>query len=130
MKGNIMEFEDERNDMSFEQAKIMLNAATRWELRDHAFGDCEFGWDDGHGSAIAEGYSGGGKISVWFNLPDGHYGRFEGDMARELKQCGTLKSVERNDETGPEQYVEGYIMPGLTKEAVLKEITTPAKGTS
>lgn len=112
--------------MNFEEAKALLNAATRWELRDHAFGDTEFGWTDSDGNHIAEGYSGGGKCSIWFNDDDETYS-CDTDQARELKKCGTLGPVERNDETGPDTYVEGYIMPGLTKEAVLTEITTPRK---
>lgn len=114
--------------MNFEEAKTLLNSATRWELRDHAFGDTEFGWTDAQGNHIAEGYSGGGRCSVWFNDPDETYSCDDVDEARELKRCGTLGPVERNDETGPDNYVEGYIMPGLTKEAVREELTTKPKG--
>jgi hypothetical protein len=109
--------------MNFEDAKTVLNSATRWELRDHAFGDCEFGWTDAQGNNIAEGYSGGGKCHIWFNDENETYDCDDIDQARELKQCGTLGPVTRNDEVGPDDYSEGYLMPGLTKEAVLDEIT-------
>lgn len=124
--------------MNFEEAKIFLSNQTRWELRDHAFGDTEFGWNNSEGEEVAGGYSGGGTCNVWIKNPEGlsmsiggYYSgenpevSFKGEEARELKKCGTLDAVERNDETGPDTYVEGVIMPSLTKEGVLKEITTP-----
>jgi len=125
--------------MNFEEAKTLLNSATRWELRDHAFGDSEFGWNDAQGKEIAGGYSGGGRCSVWIYNPDGNTFRgesgkevksysFNDSQARELKECGILGLVDRNDETGPDSYAEGYTMPGLTKEAVFKELTTKPKG--
>jgi hypothetical protein len=54
-------------------------------------------------------------------------GEFKNADARELRHCGTEGQVERNDETGPEDYQEGVTMPGLTLEGVLKEITTTPK---
>lgn len=111
--------------MNFEEAKTLLNSATRWELRDHAFGDSEFGWNDAQKIEIAGGYSGGGRCDVWINATDGSGASFgfTGDEARKLRECGSLGLVERNDETGPNQYSEGYIMPGLTREAVREELT-------
>ena len=109
--------------MNLDEAKTLLNAAARWELRDHAFGDSEFGWNDAQDYEIAGGYSGGGRCDVWINKPDGDSFGFSGKDADELKKCGTIGVIERNDETGPDQYVEGQIMPGLTKEAVWEELT-------
>lgn len=107
--------------MNFEEAKIFLNKHIRWELRDHAFGDLEFGWTDVSGKEIAGGYSGGGKCEVWITGDPVAF--FNGDTARELKTFGITGKISRNDMTGPDEFVEGYIMPGLTKEAVLEEIT-------
>lgn len=111
---------------TFDEAKIILNNATRWELRDHAFGDMEFGWTDANENHIGSGYSNNNRCHVEIYGADGFPSpRWTGDEARELKKCGKVGVIERNDETGPEEYVEGQIMPGLTAESVFKEITTP-----
>jgi hypothetical protein len=106
----------------FDDAVELLNKCVRSELRDHAFGDTEVSWFL-DGKFVAEGYYGGGLASVSVN--DG--GDFNDADARELRKCGTEGQVERNDETGPEDYQEGVTMPGLTLEGVLKEITTSPK---
>ena len=106
--------------ITFDQAKEILNSAIRWELRDHAFGDTEFGWKNSEGKEIAGGYSGGGRCDVWIEDSDIS---FKDDEARELKKCGRLGAVERNDETGPDTYVEGQVMPGLSKGDVFHELT-------
>lgn len=108
--------------MDFETAKTLLSASFRWELRDHAFGDTEFGWKDAEGNEIAEGYSGGGRFDIWFMDRD-ELLDIDRDEARELRRCGILKDVERNDETGPDHYIEGLTMPGLTLEGVREELT-------
>lgn len=110
-------------EMTFERAKALLDENNRWELRDHAFGNMEFGWTFGPLSgAIADGYSGGGRCDVF--VRDGFdSASFEGDQARELRKCGTLTLSERNDEVGPDEYVEGQVMPGLTMDGVRKELT-------
>lgn len=119
--------------MTFEEAKQFLAEAVRGELRDHAFGDCEVTWEK-DGKVVGFGYFGGAKPGVTV-FPEGdgqdeEDGKkkpsfeFEGNEAHELRKCGKLE-VERNDSTGPDTYREGATMPGLTREGVLAELTTP-----
>jgi hypothetical protein len=120
--------------MDLSDARQRLTGTVRHELRDHAFGDREVTWvrhtnDVSTGFqtiVIATGYFGGGtaSVSIVDHISQQPSITFEGDDARSLLDCGELK-VERNDETGPDTFQEGEIMPGLTKEGVLKEITTP-----
>jgi hypothetical protein len=105
--------------MDISAARLVLNNCTREELRDHAFGDAELFWFK-DGKEIATGYKGNGHDEVYLTPKT----RFVGAMARELQSCGTLGHVERNDMTGPDIFVAGAIMPGLTREAVRAEITT------
>lgn len=104
--------------MDLSDARQRLVGTTRYELRDHAFGDREVTWMRGDQN-IAGGYFGGGHADVWF---EGLEAKFSGDDARSLLDCGTL-SVSRNDETGPDTYTEGDIMPGLSKGDVFHELT-------
>jgi hypothetical protein len=108
------------------EVKAILSGCTRSELRDHAFGDVEISWTK-DGKMVAEGYFGGGgpvvasycccagdcKCGSW---------EFSGKAAVELRKCGTLGEVERNDETGPDTYAEGVCLPGLTLDGVRKEL--------
>lgn len=109
--------------MDLEEAKAFLSTCKRWELRDHAFGDTEMGWSLG-GEDVATGYFGGGNASVSI-FGEGHRFHAEGEDAQQLRQCGLLKAVGRNDSTGPDEYAEGVMMDGLKMENVFKEITTP-----
>lgn len=104
--------------MNLDNAKLVLNDCTREELRDHAFGDVEVFWFK-DGKEIATGYFGGVHAGVTLTPMTS----FHDDKARELRNCGTLGQVDRNDETGPDEFTEGQIMPGLTKEGVRREIT-------
>jgi hypothetical protein len=112
--------------MTFEEAEQILSETTRSELRDHAFGDREVFWTK-DGVEIAGGYFGGRTADVWIGKGvegwEGPTGDFEGLEARKLSQLGTLGVVDRNDETGPEEYSEGTTMPGLMIEGVRKELT-------
>lgn len=104
--------------MDLATSKIILNDCVREELQDHAFGDVEVFWfKDGY--QVAGGYFGGGHSEVWLT-PETKFG---GAQARELRECGATGHIERNDETGPDDFVEGRIMPGLTREGVLNELT-------
>lgn len=94
--------------MNLEEAKLILLTATKSELRDHAFGDCEVEWYV-ESTNVAHGYFSGTTRSVNFS---GGGAIFHGKDADELRNCYGEEVVERNDETG------------LTKEAVLREITT------
>lgn len=105
--------------MDLQEAKELLNGCVRSELQDHAFGDAEVFWSK-DGEAVAGGYFGGGHADVY--AKNGSW-NFNNDDARVLRRCGISGHVERNDETGPDTYSEGTIMPGLTKEAVRKELT-------
>lgn len=105
--------------MEYEQAAEILGKATRSELRDHAFGDREVFWTVGD-VQVAGGYFGGGRADVWFSSGEGGW---SGEEARKLSELGTLGVVDRNDETGPDEYVDGKTMPGLTLEGVRKELT-------
>lgn len=104
--------------MELETAKILLNQCVREELQDHAFGDVEVFWFK-DGQQIAGGYFGDGYSEVWLTPQT----KFGGAEAKALKGCGATGHVERNDTTGPDKFVSGHIESGLTKEAVLKEIT-------
>lgn len=105
--------------MELEAAKTLLNECVREELRDHAFGDVEVYWmkDD---KEVATGYFSGGMASVGFTE---EVFNFDGDDARMLRPCGSEGAVERNDETGPDNFTLGATMPGLTRQAVRDELT-------
>ncbi len=105
--------------MEFEEAVKILSDAERYELRDHAFGDCEVSWYKDK-TEVGGGYFGGGNSNVWV-LGGGTSHAFDGNEARTLRECGKL-IVSRNDSTGPDDFVEGRIMPGLTLEGVRKEL--------
>jgi len=105
--------------MNLQEAKTLLDGCERLELRDHAFGDKEVTWKK-DGIVIAIGYAGSAAASVTITVdPTASFGN---DDARSLMSCGTPGSVGRNDETGPEQFVEGQTMPGLTLEGVRQEL--------
>lgn len=99
------------------EAAAVLGVARRCELRDNAFGDAEVTWVLQDDTVLATGYFSGEAEEV--NI-DGYL--FLGEAARALRECGTLET-ERNDSAGPDEYTEGKIMPGLTREGVWKEIT-------
>lgn len=106
--------------MDLEEAKTLLSGAIRHELRDHAFGDTEVYWVL-KGKEIATGYFGGGTADV--SIISNSNTSFEGEDARALRNLGEMGDVARNDETGPDTYVEGQTMPGLTLEGVREELT-------
>lgn len=107
--------------MNLEEAKTLLSGAVKSELRDHAFGDCEVTWWDAAKpyKLIAEGYFGGAERSVSFEQPRVSFKDAEAD---ELRKCFSSQKVERNDETGPDEFVVGQTMPGLTLEGVRREL--------
>lgn len=110
--------------MDLAEAKEILNSCVREELRDHAFGDVEVFWYKG-GVLVANGYfSAGQNDSITFIFEEKQpRASFYVEEARELRNCGTDGVVFRNDTVGPDEFVEGQIMPGLTKEAILKELS-------
>jgi hypothetical protein len=106
--------------MTLDEAKTLLDACEREELRDHAFGDREVSWfrkgvTDARGERIevASGYQGGGSIGVSFSSTEPPpYGEsrkclasFKDDNARALFSCGTLVRADRNDETGDDNII-------------------------
>jgi hypothetical protein len=110
--------------MTLNEAKALLSTTKRSELRDHAFGDCEVYWErEGEtaelGNEVAYGYFGGDGAQV--TIGEAH---FTHEEARQLRQCGSLGAVGRNDSTGPATYTEGQAMPALTLAGVLEELTT------
>lgn len=105
--------------MDLAMAKQLLSTCIKHELRDHAFGDCEVEWYDGS-TPIASGYFSGSIREVGFNAGDS----FKDDEADELRNCFASQKTERNDETGPDEFEIGKVMPGLTKEGVYKELTS------
>lgn len=111
--------------MNLEEAKKLLEDSTRSELRDHAFGDREVFWEK-DGQTIATGYFGGGQGSVSFDVGDeipDDTTSFDGEEARELSSLGKLGEIGRNDETGPDTFTEGDVMPGLSTGDVFHELT-------
>lgn len=112
--------------MNIDEAKVLLNACEREELRDHAFGDAEVYWMKGEGDdrkEVAFGYFGGGSTTGITIKGEDDEVSFEGADARALRNCGTTGHVERNDETGPDTFNEGNVMPGLSKGDVFHELT-------
>lgn len=107
--------------MDVEYAKTLLRGCTRSELQDHAFGDAEVYWMQNE-TMIATGYFSGTIQEVHIKVPDAE-ASFIGEAAMELRTLGNEGHIDRNDETGPDEYAEGAIMPGLTKEAVFRELT-------
>jgi hypothetical protein len=73
---------------------------------------------------IATGYFGGesAEASIVDHITQQPLASFSGDDARSLLDCGTLE-VSRNDETGPDEFTEGEVMPGLSKSDVFHELT-------
>lgn len=103
--------------MEVKEAKAILDDCDRDELRDHAFGDREISWTRS-GFEVAYGYDTGKECGVHIVGDTA----FEGDDARLLIDCGTLAHVERNDSSGPPDFVPGRIVPGLTRQAVRQEL--------
>lgn len=109
------------SDMTVEEAAKVLNACERRELRDHAFGDAEVSWiGPSSQNVIAEGYFGGSQANVHFGVSRQS---FSGADAVALRLCGQEGQIERNDETGPEEYTEGKMLDSMTKGAVFEELT-------
>jgi hypothetical protein len=102
--------------MTIQEAQKLLEGTVRYELRDHAFGDREVTWAKDN-CEIATGYFSGSCSEVYYN---GEV--FNGADAIAILKYGTL-TIERNDETGPDEYVDGKVMEGLTLKGVLEEIT-------
>lgn len=106
-----------------DMVKEILSQCVRVELRDHAFGDAEVSWLF-MGLEAASGYFGSSSSSVTLINPKGEtVATLKGKDADAVRYCGTLGTVERNDETGPDEYQEGSCMPGLTFKGVLEELT-------
>lgn len=107
--------------MEFEVAKDLLSSAIRSELRDHSFGDAEVFWHR-DGNEIAEGYFSGTTAEI--TIEEGQVTHvFKDAQARELRECGIIGDIERNDMSGPVRYQEGVVSPGLTRQAVRQELT-------
>ena len=99
-------------------ALFLLHAGVlrREESRDHAFGDCEVYIMLGE-NEVGVGYFGGGfkDLAVFgFDFPD--------DMTYDIREKIPVGSIGRNDSTGPDKFVLGQTMPGLTREAVRQEL--------
>lgn len=116
--------------MNLQEAKDILSTCERQESRDHAFGDVEVYWirenqEMQQDEEVATGYFGGGSASVSVALPGttDQFAHFEGLEAKELRAYGVVGHISRNDETGPDVFVEGYTAPGLSLADVRKELT-------
>jgi len=109
--------------LELEEAKKVLERCKRLEVRDHAFGDAEIYWTDSDGDERGFCYlCGFVEVSVYEKGSTETLETFKGPDARELLKCGTLE-VYRNDETGPDEFVEGQTMDALTLEGVRRELT-------
>ena len=91
-----------RETMDYDKACELLAKCTRHELRDHAFNDRELTWVDGYGHLIALGGAGSSGYSVQMM---GFKEEFTESQARTMIDLGTLGEIERNDETGPDEYI-------------------------
>lgn len=97
--------------MDLNEAREILNSATRSENRDHYFGDREVYWDK-DGEEVASGYFGGTAREVTIIISRDNPSEnqpmqtitFEGDEAYELVKCGASVDIGRNDSTGPDRY--------------------------
>lgn len=75
--------------MEVAEAKELLDACVREELQDQTFGDAEVFWSRNY-IQIADGQFSGEHANVWFKSKDGPTtASFNGDMARELRNCGS-----------------------------------------
>lgn len=108
--------------MDLTAAKLILGRARKLESRDHAFGDVEITWVEPSNieNEVAWGYFSGRSREVSF--PTGN--TFLGSEADILRDCFIAEEIGRNDETGPEEFVVGSTMPGLTMEGVREELTS------
>lgn len=109
--------------MNLDEAKEILKGTDRNELRDHSFGDCEVTWTKGD-VTVADGYFSRSKANVSVCYGDNRWFNFVGDDAHALRGEGH-ELIFRNDETGPNDYVEGRVAPGLSLEDVHRELTNP-----
>lgn len=91
------------NAMTLDEAKAFLSRYKREESHDHAFGDAEVYWTDGTGGDVATGYFGrdAEEVSIVGATPEAD-GTFTGDEARQLRACGLVGSITRNDSSGDE----------------------------
>ncbi|MAH42278.1 hypothetical protein CL614_00935 [archaeon] len=120
--------------MNFDEAKAMLGELTRYELRDHAFGDAEVGFYDFPGEVPkhkhqwtthrrVDGHYSGTRFNLDIYDEKGEViATFEGKEAAELMNCGKAVIINRNDTAGPDEFTPGYIMHGLTREGVKEEL--------
>lgn len=104
--------------MTLDEAKKLLNACDRDELRDHAFGDRELSWyrkgtfGTENPVEVAYGYQGSTVgVTIVDEAPPlpgetrKSLGSFQGDEAYALLACGTLVNSYRNDETGDDNFI-------------------------
>lgn len=91
------------NGLSLQDAIKLLGRCTRYENRDHYFGDREVFWRDIDGEEVADGYFGGGSADVFIHEEYGG-GSFKGSNAKALVTVGKNTVFGRNDETGPDYY--------------------------
>jgi hypothetical protein len=111
------------NAIDVEMVNEILSKCMREELRDHAFGDAEVSWMYA-GKQAAYGYFSSSSSHITLTCPDGEESAtLRGEEARRFRYCGIEGTIERNDETGPEEYSEGTCMPALTHKGVLEELT-------
>lgn len=102
MERNVFDMpEPKTTPMTLEDAKQILKVCTRFESRDHSFGDREIYWEI-EGELIAEGYFSRDSRTVFMLLPEEV--SFTGSDAVELSRCAKIVNIGRNDETGPDEY--------------------------
>lgn len=95
--------------MPIEVAAKFLQESEFWCLRDHAFGDSEFGWkrDD---NGVATGYYGRDQCDVWINETEFYAAtNFRGELAERLYDAsGRNPRFHRNDDAGDSRYWDGF----------------------
>lgn len=107
--------------ISLNEVRDILASCTRSELRDHAFGDREIFWRTSDGEIVAEAYD-GSVCSFHYEYEGKKFTSDNEGTLKELFSLGITGVVERNDSTGPDEFTQGVVMPGLSEDDILKEL--------
>lgn len=105
------------------QVKEVLTKSIRSELRDHAFGDKEITWNLPDGTMVAEAYV-GSCSEFSYSHDKVVYSTINYAIVDEISKLGIRGSESRNDSSGPDEFVQGRVMKGLSSDDVFEELTS------